>query len=170
MIDSKIVKIINNSSSTEIEEIIDYCQEALNKKPQLKNILQEKFEDPRYSKCHFLMLGGIYNFIDDKEIRDYCFTDLYEYEDVLCSLYDESSNKYNRSYPTVNDFVDADLIMTIENIEGEQAAINFVEEIMSTREYPVTHSELEHSDGGFGIIWMYNNNTKEIYTDDFEVR
>ena len=29
MIDSKIVKIINNSSSAEIEEIIDYCQEVL---------------------------------------------------------------------------------------------------------------------------------------------
>ena len=169
MIDSKIVKIINNSSSTEIEEIIDYCQEALNKKPQLKNILQEKFEDPRYSKCHFLMLGGIYNFTDDKDIRDYCFTDLYEYEDVLQRLYENSDNKYNRSYATINDFIDADLILTIENIEGTQAAKDFVEEIMSTREYPVTHSELEYSDGGFSVIWVYNNNSKETYTDEFDI-
>ena len=41
---------------------------------------------------------------------------------------------------------------------------------MSTREYPVTHSELEYSDGGFAVIWIYNNNTKEIYTDEFDNR
>lgn len=170
MIDSKIIKIINNSSSAEIEEIIDYCQEALNKKPQLKNLLQEKFEDPRYSNCHFLMLGGIYNFSDDKEVCDYCFTDMYEYEDILQRLYENSENKYNRSYATINDFADADLILSIENIEGAQVAKDFVEEIMSTREYPVTHSELECSDGGFAVIWIYNNNTKEIYTDEFDNR
>ena len=116
------------------------------------------------------MLGGIYNFTDDKEVCDYCFTDIYEYEDILCRLYEESDNKYNRSYATVNDFIDADLIIAIENIEGVQAAKDFVEEIMSTREYPVTHSELEYSDGGFAVIWIYNNNTKEIYTDGFDIR
>ena len=170
MINSNIIKLINNSSSTEIEEIIECCQEALNKKPKLKQILKEKFDDPRYWKCHFLMLGGIYNFIDDKEVCDYEFIEMYEYEDVLCRLYEESDNKYCRSYSTVNDFIDADLIMSIKNIEGEQAAINFVEEIMSSREYPVTYSELEYSDGGFAVIWIYNNNTKEIYTDEFDVR
>ena len=70
---------------------------------------------------------------------------MYEYEDILQRLYENSENKYNRSYATINDFADADLILSIENIEGAQVAKDFVEEIMSTREYPVTHSELGDS-------------------------
>ena len=68
-----------------------------------------------------------------REICDYCFTDMYEYEDILQRLYENSENKYNRSYATINDFADADLILSIENIEGAQVAKDFVEEIMSTR-------------------------------------
>lgn len=168
MINNTVQKIINESSYEEIKEIIKFCQNILSRKFDMKDILRSKFEDPRYVNCSMIMLGGIYNFVDDKEIWDFDFTDVNEYERMLYEVYEKSSNNYKRSYASFDVFEKADLYMQILFKEGENIAVSFMKMIKESKGWPVTHAELEHSDGGFDVLWIYNKNTNEIYIDDID--
>ena len=114
------------------------------------------------------MLAGIYNFVDDKEVCDFDFTEADEYEHILYEMYERSDNNYQRAYATFNDFAKADLYMQILAEEGEIAASEFMQQIIESKGWPMTHAELEHSDGGFDVIWVYDKNTNEVYVDSYD--
>jgi len=163
-----IKKIILDSSPKEIEEIIEFCKETLSKKINIKDVLKEKFDDPRYSNCYMIMLAGIYDYVDCKGIGDFNFLDVYEYENILSEVYEKSDNKFERIYSSFDDFEKIDLFIQIAKTEGHLAAEEFMHKIINSKGWPMNHDELENSDGGFDVIWIYNKNTDEIYIESFD--
>ena len=168
--DKTLIESIKKLSSKEIEEVIEFCKTTLEKKPQLKKMIKDKFKDPKYTKCKFFMVGGIYDVLYEKGTYDYSLEDINEYENVLKVMYQRSDLKYKRVYNTFEDFEKDDLIITIYQTEGTAAVKDFMCSLKDARDYPVDKSELSDSDGGFAVIWVYNNNTKEIYKDNFDIQ